>query len=127
MHKRVEMRKQRHIQSLQRRRAAIDKALRDIAKMNGGLVFYRGGFCKLREHRMRLKLQKESRLILTESPENPQEEKGSEPAQEPLEETQTQEQVLEDRKAGEDMPPDEVQPENTEALEGDENDHAMQK
>lgn len=127
MHKRVEMRRQRHIQSLQRRRAAIDKALRDIAKMNGGLVFYRGGFCKLREHRMRLKLQKESRLILTEAPENPQEEKGSGSAQEPLEETQTQEQVLEDRKAGEDMPPDEVQPENTEALEGDEKDHAMQK
>lgn len=76
LNKRLEIRKQRHAQSLLRRRAAIDQALKDIAKMNGGLVFYHGGFRKLRERRLRLKQQKNSRLILTdatgESPEAPE-------------------------------------------------------
>lgn len=54
LHKHMALRKQRHSENLDRRRKAIDKALREIARLNGGIVFYRGGMRKI-HGRLRMK------------------------------------------------------------------------
>lgn len=126
LHKHMELRKQRHAQSLERRRAAIDKALRDIARLNGGIVFYHGGIRKLHARRLRRKLKEESKLILANAPKEQPEEMTREPAGEA---PPAAEPLSDEKSQNGEIPADITEPQSTvsEIDEKEDEDYAKQR